>query len=55
MSVLDRFFIPRTAVQTKVTEFHNLRGETAHVLTTYITVYWISTSYQKIIIAFFWE
>jgi hypothetical protein len=29
-------FIPRRGVQTKVTEFHNLKGETANVLTIYI-------------------
>jgi hypothetical protein len=26
-----RYFIPRKGVQTKVTEFHNLKGETADV------------------------
>jgi hypothetical protein len=34
--VLVRYFIPRKGVQTKVTEFHNLKGETADVLTMYI-------------------
>jgi hypothetical protein len=33
--VLVRYFIPRKGVQTKVTEFHNLKGETADALTTY--------------------
>jgi hypothetical protein len=36
LSVLVRYFIPRKGVQTKVTEFHNLKGETADMLTTYI-------------------
>jgi hypothetical protein len=35
-SVLVRYFFPRKSVQTKVIEFHNLKGETADVLTTYI-------------------
>jgi hypothetical protein len=34
--VLDHYFIPRKGVQTKVTEFHNFKGEIADVLTTYI-------------------
>jgi hypothetical protein len=34
--VLVRYFIPRKGVQTKVIEFHNLKGETVDVLTTYI-------------------
>jgi hypothetical protein len=35
--VLVRYFIPRKGAQNKVTEFHNLKGETADVVTTYIT------------------
>jgi hypothetical protein len=35
--VLVRYFIPRKSVQTKVIEFLNLKGETADMLTTYIT------------------
>jgi hypothetical protein len=31
-----RYFIPRKGVQTKAIEFHNLKGETPDVLTTYI-------------------
>jgi hypothetical protein len=34
--VLIRYFIPRKGVKTKMIEFHNLKGETADVLTTYI-------------------
>jgi hypothetical protein len=34
--VLVQYFIPRKGVQTKVIEFHNLKGETADVLTTYM-------------------
>jgi hypothetical protein len=34
--VLVRYFIPKKGVQIKVTEFHNLKGETAIVLTTYV-------------------
>jgi hypothetical protein len=34
--VLVQYFIPRKGVQTKVIEFHNLKGETADVLTTHI-------------------
>jgi hypothetical protein len=33
--VLVRYFIPRKGVQTKVIEFHNLKGEIADMLTTY--------------------
>jgi hypothetical protein len=33
--VLIRYFTPEKRVQTKVSEFHNLKGETAHVLTTH--------------------
>jgi hypothetical protein len=35
VSVLVQYFIPRKGVQTKVIEFHNLKGETADMLTTY--------------------
>jgi hypothetical protein len=35
MPVLDRNFTPEKRLQTKVTEFHNLKGETADVLRTY--------------------
>jgi hypothetical protein len=34
---LVRYFIPSKGVQDKVTELHNLKGETADVVTTYIT------------------
>jgi hypothetical protein len=34
--VLVRYFISRKGVQTKVTEFHNLKGETAYVLTMHM-------------------
>jgi hypothetical protein len=30
------FFFPRKGFQTKVVEFHNLKGETVDMLTTYI-------------------
>jgi hypothetical protein len=33
---LVRYFTPEKRVQTKVIEFHNLKGKTAVVLTTYI-------------------
>jgi hypothetical protein len=36
--MIVRYFIPRKGVQTKVIEFHNLKGETADVVTTCITV-----------------
>jgi hypothetical protein len=36
MPVLVPYFIPRKGVQTKATEFNNLKGETAVVLTTYM-------------------
>jgi hypothetical protein len=34
--VVVRYFIQRKGFQTKVIEFHNLKGETADVLTTHI-------------------
>jgi hypothetical protein len=34
--VLFRYFISRKGVETKVIEFHNSKGETVDVLTTYI-------------------
>jgi hypothetical protein len=34
--VIVRYFTPEKRVQTKVIEFHNLKGETTHVLMTYI-------------------
>jgi hypothetical protein len=36
VSVLVRYFIPRKGVQTKVIEFHSVKGEAADVLTSYI-------------------
>jgi hypothetical protein len=50
--VLVRYFIPRKGVQTKVTEFHNLKGETADVLTTYIMNVLDKYKLSKKIIAF---
>jgi hypothetical protein len=35
--MLVRYFTPRKRFQTKVTEFHNLKGEEADVVTMYIT------------------
>jgi hypothetical protein len=37
--VLVRYFIPRKGVQTKVTEFHNLKSETADVLMDVLAKY----------------
>jgi hypothetical protein len=34
--MIVRYFFPRKGVQTKVIEFHNLKGETADVVTTYM-------------------
>jgi hypothetical protein len=50
--VLFRYFIPRKGVQITVMEFHNLKGETADVLTTYTWIYRISTSYQTKLLPF---
>jgi hypothetical protein len=35
--VLFRYFTPEKRVQNKVIEFHNLKGKTADLLTTYTT------------------
>jgi hypothetical protein len=55
MLILVQYFIQRKRIQIEVSEFHNLKGETAYILTMYIMSVLHKYRPSHKIIAFYWD